>query len=170
MGSGTSVNWTNSLRPTERVREQWEREFGLEGPAGGDFEPHLDAVWERLTVTERCSQLNRPQQRMKAGAKQLGWSFKLVQRNTDVRRYSFEAAGYLGFGDSTGARQSTVKTYLQDAYDRGAVLVTRCTAQRIPRRGPARAWRRGHLGGSAERPPRAGHCPRAARGGRMRRA
>jgi choline dehydrogenase-like flavoprotein len=131
LGGGTVVNWTNSLRPTERVREQWDREFGLEGLAGGDFDQHLDAVLERLTVTDRCSQLNRPQQRMKAGAEKLGWSFKLVQRNTDERRYSFETAGYLGFGDPTGAKQSTVKTYLQDAYDRGAVLVTHCAAQRI---------------------------------------
>jgi hypothetical protein len=37
----------------------------------------------------------------------------------------------MGFGDQTGAKQSTVKTYLQDAYDRGAVLVTRCWAERI---------------------------------------
>ena len=110
--------------PTDRVRAQWEREFGVEGLAGGDFERHLDAVWERLTVTERCSQLNRPQERMKTGAEKLGWSFKLVQRNTDERPYSFETAGYLGFGDPTGAKQSTVKTYLQDAYERGAVLVT----------------------------------------------
>ena len=131
LGGGTVVNWTNSLRPTERVREQWEREFGLEGLAGAEFDEHLDAVWERLTVTDRCSQLNRPQQRMKAGAETLGWSFKTVQRNTDERRYSFETAGYLGFGDPTGAKQSTVKTYLQDAYDRGAVLLTRCAAQRI---------------------------------------
>ena len=128
LGGGTVVNWTNSLRPTERVRDQWEREFGLDGLAGDDFEPHLDAVWERLGVTDRCSQLNRPQQQMKAGAEKLGWSFKLVQRNTDERRYSFQTAGYLGFGDPTGAKQSTVKTYLEDAYDRGAVLVTRCAA------------------------------------------
>ena len=131
LGGGTVVNRTNSLRPTERVREQWDRESGLKGLAGGDFDQHLDAVWERLGVTDRCSQLNRPQQQMKAGAEKLGWSLKRVQRNTDERRYSFETAGSLGFGDPTGAKRSTVKTYLQDAYDRGAVLVTRCRAERI---------------------------------------
>ena len=131
LGGGTVVNWTNSLRTTPWVREQWEREYGLEGLAGGDFDRHLDAVWERLSVTDRCSQLNGPQQRMRAGAEKLGWRFKTVQRNTDEERYSFETAGYMGFGDQTGAKQSTVKTYLQDAYDRGATLVTRCCAQRI---------------------------------------
>ena len=131
LGGGTVVNWTNSLRPTPWVREQWEREFGLEGLAGPDFDGHVDAVWERLSVNDRCSQLNGPQQRMQAGAEKLGWSFKTVQRNTDEGRYSFETAGYMGFGDQTGAKQSTMKTYLQDAYDRGATLVTRCWAQRI---------------------------------------
>ena len=131
LGGGTVVNWTNSLRTTPWVREQWEREYGLEGLAGADFDRHLDAVWERLSVTDRCSELNGAQERMRAGAEKLGWRFKAVQRNTDERRYSFETAGYTGFGDRTGAKQSTVKTYLQDAYDRGATLVTRCWAQRI---------------------------------------
>ena len=131
LGGGTVVNWTNSLRTTPWVREQWQREYGLEGLAGADFDRHLDVVWERLSVTDRCSDVNGSQKRMKAGAEKLGWSLKLVQRNTDVQRYSFETAGYTGFGDQTGAKQSTVKTYLQDAYDRGATLVTRCWAQRI---------------------------------------
>ena len=120
LGGGTVVNWTNSLRTTPWVREQREREYGLEGLAGADFDRHLDAVWERLSVTDRCSELNGSQQRMKAGAETLAWSSKTVQRNTDERRSSFETAGYIGFGDQTGAKQSTVKTYLQDAYDLGA--------------------------------------------------
>ncbi len=131
LGGGTVVNWTNSLRTTPWVREQWEREFGLEGLAGEEFDRHLDAVCERLSVNDRCSELNGPQQRMQAGAQQLGWRFKLAQRNSDEQRYSFETAGYMGFGDRSGAKQSTAKTYLRDAYDNGAVLVTRCWAQRI---------------------------------------
>jgi choline dehydrogenase-like flavoprotein len=131
LGGGTVINWTNSLRTTPWVREQWEHEFGLEGLAGSDFDRHLDAVWERLGVNDRCSQLNGPQQRMKAGAERLDWSFALANRNTDEQRYSFETAGYMGFGDQSGAKQSTVKTYLQDAYDRGAVLVTQCWAEQI---------------------------------------
>ena len=131
LGGGTVINWTNSLRTTPWVREQWEREFGLEGLGGADFDRHLDAVWERLSVNDRCSELNGPQQRMQEGAQRLGWKFALANRNTDPERYSFETAGYLGFGDQTGAKQSTLKTYLKDAHDRGAVLVTHAWAQRI---------------------------------------
>jgi choline dehydrogenase-like flavoprotein len=131
LGGGTVVNWSTSLHTTPWVREQWEREFGLEGLAGSDFDHHLDAVCERLNVNDRCSQLNGAQQRMKVGAEKLGWSFRLAQRNTDERRYSFDTAGSMGFGDHTGAKQSTAKTYLQDAFDGGALLVTRCRAEHI---------------------------------------
>jgi choline dehydrogenase-like flavoprotein len=131
LGGATVINWTNSLRTTPWVREQWEQDFGLEGLAGGDFDRHLDAVWQCLNVNDRCSDLNGPHQRMKAGAEKLGWRFALANRNTDERRYSYETAGYMGFGDQSGAKRSTVKTYLQDAHDRGAVLVTRCWASRV---------------------------------------
>ena len=131
LGGGTVINWTNSLRTKPWVREQWESGFGLEGLAGPEFDRHLDAVWERLGVNDRCSDLNGAQQLMKAGADALGWSFVKTDRNVDEQRYSFETAGYIGFGDQTGAKQSTTKTYLQDAADNGAVLVTRCFAERV---------------------------------------
>jgi choline dehydrogenase-like flavoprotein len=131
LGGGTVINWTNSLRTTPWVREQWENEHGLEGLAGPEFDRHLDAVWERISVNGDCSDLNGPQQRMKAGAEALGWHFRTTDRNVDPARYSFETAGHVGFGDPTGAKQSTAKTYLRDAQERGATLVTGCFAERI---------------------------------------
>ncbi len=120
LGGGTVINWTNCLRTKPWVREQWEREHGLEGLAGPEFDRHLDAVWERLGVNDRCSELNGPQTRMKEGAEALGLHFSTVTRNADPARYSFETAGYIGFGDQTGSKRSTLKTYLQDAAERGA--------------------------------------------------
>ncbi len=131
VGGGTTINWTNALRTTATVREEWEREHGLEGLAGPEYDRHLDAVWSRLNVNDRCSDLNRPQERMRAGAERLGWDFARTNRNVDDERYSFETAGYIGFGDQTGAKQSTAKTYLEDAAERGAELVARCWAERV---------------------------------------
>ncbi|HEY3187615.1 MAG TPA: GMC family oxidoreductase N-terminal domain-containing protein, partial [Solirubrobacteraceae bacterium] len=104
LGGGTTINWTNSLRTTPWVREQWERDFGLEGLAGAEFDRHLDAVWERLVVNDRCSELNAPQRRMQAGAEHLGWSFARTNRNIDEDRYDFGTAGFIGFGDQSGAK------------------------------------------------------------------
>jgi choline dehydrogenase-like flavoprotein len=130
-GGGTTINWTNCLRTKPWVREQWAREHGLEGLDTAEFDRHLDAVWERLRVNDRCSHLNGTQGSMRRGAEALGWSFKTVTRNVDESRYTPETAGYIGFGDQTGAKQSTAKTYLADAAEHGAEAIVRCFAERV---------------------------------------
>jgi choline dehydrogenase-like flavoprotein len=130
-GGGTTINWTNCLRTKPWVREQWAREHGLEGLDTAEFDRHLDAVWERLAVTDRCSHLNGTQESMRRGTEALGWSFKTVMRNVDESRYTPETAGYIGFGDQTGAKQSTAKTYLADAVELGAEAILRCFAERV---------------------------------------
>jgi choline dehydrogenase-like flavoprotein len=131
LGGGTTINWTNCLRTTPWVREQWAREFGLEGVDGPEYERHLDAVMERIGANEECSDYNGPTQRLKDGAEQLGWSFERVIRNADRATYSPETAAYMGFGDQSGSKMSTTKTFLQDAVDGGAEVLVRTTAQRV---------------------------------------
>jgi choline dehydrogenase-like flavoprotein len=131
VGGGTTINWTNCLRTKPWVREQWAREHGLDGLDGPEFDAHLDAVCERLSVTDRCSDLNGTQRRMKAGAEALGWSFSTVLRNVDESRYDPETAGFIGFGDRSGAKRSTARTYLMDAAGHGASVVARCFAERV---------------------------------------
>ncbi|MDQ1513675.1 MAG: hypothetical protein QOC59_1517, partial [Microbacteriaceae bacterium] len=92
---------------------------------------HLDAVFERIGVTDAASDWNGPHQRLKEACDRLGYDFKVVTRNADPDRYDAETAGYLGFGDQSGSKQGTLKTYLQDAADRGAQIVVRCRAERV---------------------------------------
>src|SRR3954469_25259053 len=131
LGGGTVINWTNSLKTKPWVREQWAREHGLEGVDGPDFDRHLDAVCQRLSVNDQCSDFNKTHQKMREGAEALGWSFKTILRNTDPSKYDPATAGYLGFGDVTGSKQSTQKTFLQDAADHGADFVVHAFATRI---------------------------------------
>ena len=131
LGGGTTVNWTNCLRTTPAVRQQWEDEFGLEGLAGSDYDRHLDAVFSRINVTDTCSDFNGPTQRMREGCEQLGYAFKTITRNTDPESYDADLAGLLGFGDQTGSKQGTMKTFLQDASDAGARTVVNCRVERI---------------------------------------
>ena len=131
LGGGTVINWTNCLRTKPWVREQWAREHGLEGIDGPDYDRHLDAIFERLSVNDRCSDLNGPHQRMKEGADRLGWSFQTILRNADEGCYDPASAAYMGFGDQSGSKLSTQRTYLQDAFDAGADIVVRCTVERV---------------------------------------
>ena len=131
LGGGTVVNWTNSLKTKPWVREQWAREFGLEGLDGPDFDRHLDAIFTRLGVNDACSDFNKIHQKMREGAEALGWSFKTILRNTDPATYDPVTAGYMGFGDVSGSKRSTQKTYLQDALDHGADVMVRAFAERV---------------------------------------
>jgi choline dehydrogenase-like flavoprotein len=131
LGGGTTVNWTNMLRTTPWVREQWETEFGLEGLAGAAYDAHLDAVFARTGANDRCSERNGPNQRLVEGCEARGAQWQTIVRNTDPATYSAETAGFLGFGDQSGSKQGTLKTYLQDASDRGARVVTGCRVERV---------------------------------------
>jgi choline dehydrogenase-like flavoprotein len=131
LGGGTVINWTNCLRTRPWVREQWAREHGLEGVDGPEFDRHLDAIFERLSVNDRCSDLNGPQERMKEGADRLGWSFQTILRNADETRYDPGSAAYMGFGDQSGSKLSAQRTFLQDAFDAGADILVRCAVERV---------------------------------------
>jgi choline dehydrogenase-like flavoprotein len=131
VGGGTTVNWTNCLRTRPWVREQWAQEFGLEGVDGPEFDRHTDAVMERIGANDRCSDYNGPTLRMKEGAERLGWSFERVVRNADPESYSPEVAGYQGFGDQSGSKQGTARTYLCDLAEAGGTILARTYAQRV---------------------------------------
>jgi choline dehydrogenase-like flavoprotein len=131
LGGGSTVNWTNCLRTTPHVREEWEREHGLEGLAGPAFDRHLDEVFARLQVNDACSDLNGPNTRLREACERLGYDFKVITRNADRERYDAELAGFIGFGDVTGAKLGTLKTYLQDAADAGARFVVDCRVERV---------------------------------------
>jgi choline dehydrogenase-like flavoprotein len=131
LGGGTVINWTNCLRTRDWVREQWANEFGLEGVDGPDYDHHLDVVLERMGATDEASHMNGPQQRMKEGCEALGWHFGTIVRNADLSKYAPETAGYIGFGDQSGSKQSADKTWLRDAYENDADILVNTRAQRI---------------------------------------
>jgi choline dehydrogenase-like flavoprotein len=130
LGGGTTINWTNCLRTRQWVREEWA-EQGLGDVGESAYDRHLDAVMERISANDRCSDLNGTQQRLLEGTESLGWSFETIVRNTDEGTYSPETAAYLGFGDQSGSKQSADRTWLADAQEHGARFLTFTRATRI---------------------------------------
>jgi len=131
LGGGTLINWTNCLKPKPWVRQEWADEYGLTDVDTPDFDRHIDSVWERLQVNDRCSELNQTQKTWIDAAQKLGWSWHKTDRNWDPEKHDPAMAGYMGWGDQSGAKQSTLKTYLQDAVDAGADVIVGCQARKI---------------------------------------
>jgi len=130
LGGGTVLNWTNCLRTTDHVRSEWAA-HGLEGIDGPDYDADMDAVWERLGVTADCSDLNGPHRLLRKGCEARGLDFRTITRNTDPSTYDPVTAGYMGFGDQSGSKRSTAKTYLADAAAAGADFLIDCRVERV---------------------------------------
>ncbi|MCB0871574.1 MAG: FAD-dependent oxidoreductase, partial [Solirubrobacterales bacterium] len=131
LGGGTLINWTNSLKPKPWVRQEWADEYGLEDVNAPDFDRHIDSIWERSKVNSDCSELNQTQKTWIDAAEKLGWSWHKTDRNWDPEKHDPLVAGYMGWGDQSGAKQSTMKTFLQDAADNGAGIVVGCQAEKV---------------------------------------
>jgi long-chain-alcohol oxidase len=123
LGGGTVVNYSTSFKTPAPVLQEWARVSGSDMFVSGEVEASLEAVAERLGVTTEASRPGARDELMEAGLRKLGWHVDALPRN--VRGCSQDAAcGYCGFGCRLGAKQSTMRTYLEDAAERGARLVT----------------------------------------------
>lgn len=125
LGGGTTINWAGSLRTPDYVIREWEAEYGV--TSLGDYEASLDAVSERINVNIDHSQANPQNAALERGAQQLGVPCKVFPRNVD----NCEDCGFCNFGCQFGAKQSTLRTYLQDAVERGARIVVKATVERV---------------------------------------
>jgi choline dehydrogenase-like flavoprotein len=121
LGGGTVVNYTWCFRPPDFVRSDWEQRFGLSDWAGSDFDASLDAVWERIAISSESSIPSARDHAMRAGLEKLGWHSEVMQRN--CKGCEEEVCRLCHYGCQIGAKQSTMKTWLQDAYDNGARIL-----------------------------------------------
>lgn len=130
LGGGTVVNYTTSLALPPSVREQWDRESGLDLFSSDGFARSVDAVLRRLDVNGDHGRASARERLMERGLAELGWSAKAMTRN--VRGCTQDdSCGYCGFGCVRGAKRSMTKTYLQDAFDHRARIVVDCEVERV---------------------------------------
>jgi choline dehydrogenase-like flavoprotein len=130
LGGGTVVNYMNCLRTPDDIRAEWAS-HGLEGLDGPDYDAHMDAIWERLQVNSEATSQNRSHKKMIEALDKLGWPHKVITRNADPSCDDPRECGYCSAGCQKGCKQSTMKTFLQDAADAGAQFVVGCRADRI---------------------------------------
>jgi long-chain-alcohol oxidase len=129
LGGGTVVNYTTSFRTPGPIREEWAA-TGISAFTDPDFDVSLDAVAERLGVTQEYNEPGERDRLLQEAATKLGWSSGMQPRNVRGCAQGKEC-GYCGLGCRVGAKMSTTKTWLADAHGRGGRLVVRTRVDRV---------------------------------------
>jgi choline dehydrogenase-like flavoprotein len=148
LGGGTVINSMVCLRPPDRIRSAWAS-MGLAGLDTAEFDDDLDAVSQRINVNTEATKPNRVNQMLLEALELCGLPGELLPRNAsldDDPRY----CGYCNAGCQQGCKQSTLKTYLQDAADAGARFVVGCAVDRVLVRDGRAAGVAATVGGETE--------------------
>jgi choline dehydrogenase-like flavoprotein len=130
LGGGTVVNYMNCLRTPDRIRREWAQ-HGISGIDEPSYDEHIDAVLERISATDEVTTQNRQHKKMIRALDELGMEHRPIVRNVDPQCEDPRVCGYCMTGCQKGCKQSTMKTFLQDASDAGARVVVGCHADRI---------------------------------------
>jgi choline dehydrogenase-like flavoprotein len=130
LGGGTVVNYSTSFRSPDWLREEWANRYGLTAFASDEYTASMDTVYERLGVNASHSRVSARERVLERGMRKLGWHNDHMPRN--VQGCTQDAnCGFCGYGCQIGAKQSTLKTYLLDAYRQRARIVVNCKVDRV---------------------------------------
>jgi long-chain-alcohol oxidase len=130
LGGGTVVNYSTSFRTPDWQRLAWASQHGLPFFMSDEYDASLDAVCRRLGVNREQTAVPPRERVLQRGLQKLGWHVDKMPRN--VQGCTQDAAcGYCGLGCQIGAKQSTLRTYLLDAYQRRARIVVNCKVDRV---------------------------------------
>ncbi len=128
VGGSTVVNGGMTWRPPERVLDDWERLSGQPDLGAKALEPLFARVEERLHASHQDpSTIGEDSRLMKDGAERLGWEHSENRRAQDRCVGSNQCLT----GCPTGAKQSTLVSYLPRAFAAGANCLTEVRAQSL---------------------------------------
>ncbi len=131
-GGSTTINWMIALKPPKWAREEWERDAGMEGLTSPAFDALVDEAWARVHATREESQLNPSNDALRRGSQALGYregvDYDVLFRNAKGCQ---QRCDFCFFGCIYNAKQSTLVTYLPDAYHAGARFLFNTKADHI---------------------------------------
>ncbi|MEB2312231.1 MAG: GMC family oxidoreductase [Sorangiineae bacterium] len=127
VGGSTLINGGMTYRPPLRVLEHWEELGGPELGARG-----LEALFERVEANIHAApqlevSVGEDSKLMIAGAKKMGWRYSMNHRN----QVACVGSNNCTLGCPTGAKQSTLVTYLPRAFAKGARCLTELRVERL---------------------------------------
>ncbi|WP_407726961.1 GMC family oxidoreductase N-terminal domain-containing protein [Rhodococcoides fascians] len=128
VGGGTTVNSMACLPTPEYVLDEWV-EAGMEGASSDEFGPHIESVMQRINAVPANTVHNSVNRILNRGLDAAGLRRNTLARNAKDNDDRF--CGECNAGCLVGCKQSTMKTFLQDASDSGAQLLPQCDVQEI---------------------------------------
>jgi choline dehydrogenase-like flavoprotein len=126
LGGSTTVNWTICFHIPEPTLQHWAAHYGLGVLAEEELSPWYERMERRLRV-QTWTRHNASNLALQRGAQRLKWKHEIAHRNV----HNCRSLGYCGTGCPVDAKQSMLITTIPAALQKGAVLLTRCRADRL---------------------------------------
>jgi choline dehydrogenase-like flavoprotein len=131
VGGGTVINGEGLFRTPKRILDEWQQDYGLMGYSYANLEGHFQKVERDLNVESKSisseKNTNLDSQKLIEGAKKLNWRTEFVPRAAKNCQYTNSCS----IGCPTGAKQSTLVSYLPRAIDAGAKIFSDCRVTKI---------------------------------------
>lgn len=128
VGGSTLINDALCWRTPPEILETWRREHRLGGLTDAAFAPFVERAWRDVSATPTGrSHMSRNAHALERGAEALGWAGQPMDRA--VR--GCVNLGLCNFGCPSGAKQSTLLTYVPRAERAGARVVANARAERV---------------------------------------
>ncbi|HEU0032909.1 MAG TPA: GMC family oxidoreductase [Kofleriaceae bacterium] len=131
VGGSTVINGGMSWRTPDKILARWEKEAGLVGIAR-DLEPYFERIERRIHVAPMDEDaIGKDNQLLKRGADAMGWKVIGNLRN----QAHCVGSNRCAFGCPTGAKQSTLVSYIPRALHYGARVYADVRVDHITRHG-----------------------------------
>jgi choline dehydrogenase-like flavoprotein len=128
VGGGTVVNGGMAWRAPESVLAEWEATIGQPDLGPKAMEPLFDRVEARVHAKpQHPASIGEDSRLLEAGARRLGWRYEPNPRAQDRCVGSNQCLT----GCPTGAKQSTLVSYMPRAFSRGARCLTEVRVHRL---------------------------------------